>query len=87
MNNYERGEELTLDDGEKYIVVDFFEYKSKKYLYVISEKEGNEVSLVKVDGNEVEPIEDEKEYNEVFKELVNRNKEEISKYLEGIDEN
>ncbi len=87
MNNYERGEELTLDDGEKYIVVDFFEYKSKKYLYVISENEWNEVSLVKVDGNEVEPIEDEKEYNEVFKELVNRNKEEISKYLEGIDEN
>jgi hypothetical protein len=39
MNNYERGEELTLDDGEKYIVVDFFEYKSKKYLYVISENE------------------------------------------------
>jgi hypothetical protein len=56
-------------------------------LYVISENEWNEVSLVKVDGNEVEPIEDEKEYNEVFKELVNRNKEEISKYLEGIDEN
>ena len=32
MSNYERGEEIILEGGDKYVVVDNFEYKSKNYL-------------------------------------------------------
>ncbi len=87
MDNFERGEEITLEDGNKYIVVDFFNYKSKKYLYLISEDEEHDIALVYLENDEIVPIEDDKEYDEVFKELVNRNKEEISKYLNEVNEN
>ena len=81
MDNFERGEEITLEDGNKYIVVDFFNYKSKKYLYLISEDEEHDIALVYLENDEIVPIEDDKEYDEVFKELVNRNKEEILKCI------
>ncbi len=87
MSDYERGEEITLEGGDKYVVVDNFEYKGKNYLYLISEDEDHDVALVTINDDVIDPIEDDKEYEEVFKELVNRNKDEISEYLEGVNDN
>lgn len=87
MSDYERGEEITLEGGDKYVVVDNFEYKGKNYLYLISEDEEHDVALVTINDDIIDPIKDDKEYEEVFKELVNRNKDEISEYLEGVNDN
>ena len=87
MSNYERGEEIILEGGDKYVVVDNFEYKSKNYLYLISEDEDHDVALVTIKDDVIDMIEDDKEYEEVFKELVNRNKDEISKYLDEVNDN
>ena len=87
MSDYERGEEITLEGGDKYVVVDNFEYKGKNYLYLISEGEDHDVALVTINDDVIDPIEDDKEYKEVFKELVNRNKDEISEYLEEVNDN
>ncbi len=87
MSNYERGEEIILEGGDKYVVVDNFEYKSKNYLYLISEDEDHDVALVTIKDDVIDMIEDDKEYEEVFKELVNRNKDEISEYLDEVNDN
>ncbi len=87
MSDYERGEEIILEGGDKYVVVDNFEYKSKNYLYLISEDEDHDVALVTIKDDVIDMIEDDKEYEEVFKELVNRNKDEISEYLDEVNDN
>jgi len=54
MSDYERGEEITLEGGDKYVVVDNFEYKGKNYLYLISEGEDHDVALVTINDDVIE---------------------------------
>lgn len=87
MENFERGEELTLDDNSKYMVVDSFIFNDKHYLYLISEDDEKTVAIVENINGTLNEITDEHEYQIVFNELVRRNQDEIRKYIEEIDEN
>ena len=84
---FEKGDEITLDNGSKYIVSDSFELNNKNYLHLISLKNKNNLIIVENNNGILNEIEDENEYKSVFNELVIRNKDEIEKYLEGINEN
>lgn len=87
MENFERGEELTLDDNSKYMVVDSFIFNDKHYLYLISEDDEKTVAIVENINGTLNEITDGDEYQIVFNELVRRNQDEIRKYIEEIDEN
>ena len=87
MEEYQRGYLLTLDDNSKYVVIDSFKLNNKNYLYLINEDDKKTTMAVEVENDEIIEISDEKEKNIVYKELIERNKEEIEKYLKEIDEN
>lgn len=87
MEDFERGEELTLDDNSIYIVVDSFVFNDKHYLYLISSDDEKTVVIVENKNGTLNEIENEEEYKNVFDELVRRNKDEIAKFLGEIDEN
>ncbi len=87
MGNFERGEELTLEDGSVYLIVDAFKKDDKEYLYIISESDEKVTTIVEVRDDTLYRLKDEKEFNDVYNELVERNREEINKYLEEINEN
>ena len=87
MGNFEKGEELTLEDGSVYLIVDAFKKDDKEYLYIISESDEKVTTIVEVRDDTLYRLKDEKEFNDVYNELVERNREEINKYLEEINEN
>jgi len=87
MDGFERGDELTLDDNSKYIVVDSFSLNEKKYLYLISEEDKKTTMVVELNGDEITEIDDKEELDNAYKILVERNKEEIDQYLKEINEN
>lgn len=87
MNVYERGDLITLDDNSKYVVVDSFKLNEKSYLYLINEGDKKTTMVVEVENDEIIEINDEKEKNIVYKELIERNKDEIEQYLKEINEN
>ncbi len=87
MEKFERGDEITLDDNTKYVVVDSFDKNNKHYLYLISEEDKKTTSVVELENDEVIEINDKEELDSLYKELIERNKDEINKYLEEINEN
>lgn len=87
MEKFERGDEITLDDNTKYVVVDSFNKNNKHYLYLISEEDKKTTSVVELENDEVIEINDKEELDSLYKELIERNKDEINKYLEEINEN
>lgn len=87
MGEFERGETLTFDNGEKYVVVDSFVLDGKHYLYVIADDGTNKVAIYRYENDTVTLLDDEKEFQKAFDELVSRNKDEIDKYLKEISEN
>ena len=87
MENYERGMELTLDDNSKFVVVDSFVINDKQYLYLINEDDKRTTMIVEVNNDEIIEIDDEKELEEAYKELIIRNKDEISEHLKEFNEN
>ena len=87
MNEFEKGEVITFDNGEKYVVVDSFVFNGKQYLYVIEDNETHKVAIFRYENGEVVLLNDQKEFQDAFNVLVSRNKKEIDKYLEEINEN
>lgn len=87
MEKFERGDEITLDDNSKYVIVDSFDKNNKHYLYLISEEDKKTTSIVELENDEVIEIKDKEELDLLYKELIERNKDEINKYLEEINEN
>lgn len=87
MADFVRGNVLTLDDGTKFVVVDSFFKNNKHYLYIISEDDGKTTMIVEYKDGDITEIEDKIESAMVYRELIERNKEEIEKYMEEIDEN
>lgn len=87
MEKFERGDEIILDDNTKYVVVDSFDKNNKHYLYLISEEDKKTTSIVELENDEVIEINDKEELDLLYKELIERNKDEINKYLEEINEN
>ncbi len=87
MEEFERGDEIILDDNTKYVVVDSFNKNNKHYLYLISEEDKKTTSVVELENDEVIEINDKEELDSLYKELIERNKDEINKYLEDINEN
>lgn len=87
MKEFERGDEITLDDNTKYVVVDSFNKNNKHYLYLISEEDKKTTSVVELENDEVIEVNDKEELDLLYKELIERNKDEINKYLEEINEN
>ncbi len=87
MEEFERGDEIILDDNTKYVVVDSFNKNNKHYLYLISEEDKKTTSVVELENDEVIEVNDKEELDLLYKELIERNKDEINKYLEEINEN
>ena len=87
MEEFERGDEITLDDNTKYVVVDSFNKNNKHYLYLISEEDKKTTNVVELENDEVIEVNDKEELDLLYKELIERNKDEINKYLEEINEN
>ena len=87
MEEFERGDEITLDDNTKYVVVDSFNKNNKHYLYLISEEDKKTTSVVELENDEVIEVNDKEELDLLYKELIEKNKDEINKYLEEINEN
>ncbi len=87
MGNYERGDLITLNDNSEYVVVDSFKLNDKNNLFLINNADKTTTILVELDNDEIIEINDEKEKNIVYKELIERNKEEINQYLKEINEN
>ena len=82
-----KDDELTLDDGRKYIVFDSFDLNNKNYLYLVSLEENMGVAIVENNNGMLNEVENEEEYYLVLNELIRRNKDGIEKYMEEIDEN
>lgn len=78
---------ITIEDGKKYLVVDSFTFKNKKYLYLISDDGDSNTLIVSYVDNYIEKLDSKEEYDDVLKELINRNKDEIDKLMEGVNEN
>lgn len=76
---YERGEEIILDNDKSYIIIDNFKLKDKEYLFLISEEK--DTALVQIEDNTLKTIESDSEYNEVFTMVIEKNKEEVTKIL------
>ena len=74
---YEKGKELVLDDDSLFLIIDTFELKNNRYLFLIDEKD-KKASLVKIIDDVIHEIEDDNEFDEAFNELINRNKREIT---------
>lgn len=87
MNNFKREEEITLEDGSKYVIVDSFELNKKNYLYLISSDDEVSTAIVEVKDGILNEIENSEELKIVFEELVRRNQEEINKYIEEANNN
>lgn len=87
MDSFVRGNELTLDDGSKYVVVDSFFMNGKHYLYIISEDDGKTTMIVEYKDEEITEVEDKKELDMAYKELIERNKEEIERYMKEEEDN
>ena len=87
MDTFEKGEEIKFEDGSSYVVVDSFMLDGKQYLYVISDDGKNTTAIYRHENGIVSKLENGNEFDKVFKELVNRNKDEIAKYLEEFNEN
>ena len=79
---YESGDEIVLDNDIVYTVSDSFELNGKYYLFLISNKDRNKVSLMELKDNTILEIKDDNEYTNAFNELINRNKDIITKYME-----
>jgi hypothetical protein len=77
-----RGNEITLDDNSKYIIVDSFLKNNKNYIYMISEDDGKTTMIVEHRDGEIVELDDQNELDMVYKELIERNKEEIERYIE-----
>ena len=76
------GEELTLDDDNRYVIADDFFVNNKEYLYLVNEDDTNDVSLVSFLNDTIHAISDDNEFNIVYEELINRNKEDIIDIIE-----
>lgn len=87
MDNFKREEEITLEDGSKYVIVDSFELNKKNYLYLISSDDEVSTAIVEVKDGILNEIENSEELKIVFEELVRRNQEEINKYIEEANNN
>ena len=78
---YEKGEEIVLDNGKEYVVIDYFEHNTKKYLFLIGE-ESRMLNLVEIENDALKKIESDEEYKQVYDLVMERNKEEINKIVE-----
>ncbi len=87
MEKIEIDDLITVESGEKYLVVDSFDFKDKHYLYLISDDGKNSTLIVRYIDNCIEKLDSQEEYDAVLKELISRNKDEIDKLMEGVNEN
>ena len=74
MGEFERGELITLDNGEKYVIVDSFVFNDKHYLYVIADDETHKVAIFRYEDGDVVLLNDQKEFQDAFDVLVSRNR-------------
>ncbi len=87
MEKLERGDEIVLEDNRSFGVVDSFDYKDKHYLFLVSTLDNKSTMMVELENDEVIVVENKRKLDSLYEVLIERNKDEISKYLKEINEN